>query len=132
MSRRSEFHSQPTQSTPGTSDQPTDLGKRLLRRERLRQKQERRRQLARRSDQGALSECPNRAPLLTGRVKAHRNVVQRNGTSRTRNRRSPANQSLLARPWQRRVCREKQRKTSCCYENRQRDKPDRLRSEERS
>jgi len=96
MSRRSEFHSQPTQSTPGTSDQPTDLGKRLLRRERLRQKQERRRQLARRSDQGALSECTSRAPLLTGRVKAHRNVVQRNGTSRTRNRRSPA-QSVAPR-----------------------------------
>ena len=96
MSRRSEFHSQPTQSTPGTSDQPTDLGKRLLRRERLRQKQERRRQLARRSDQGALSECTSRAQLLTGRVKAHRNVVQRNGTSRTRNRRSPA-QSVAPR-----------------------------------
>src|SRR6266480_433351 len=95
MSRRSEFHSQPTQSTPGTSDQPTDLGKRLLRRERLRQKQERRRQLARRSDPNASFEY--KSDLLgNDRVKAHRNVVQRNGTSRTRNRRSPA-QSVAPR-----------------------------------
>src|SRR6187549_2263386 len=41
-------------------------------------------------------------------------------------------QSLFTRPWQRGVCRQKQRKTSCRYENRQRDKPDRLFAQERS
>src|SRR5215471_10848371 len=42
-----------------------------------------------------------------------------------------SNQALLARPWQRRVCRQKQRKASCCYENRQRDEPDGLLPQER-
>src|SRR5580765_4849723 len=43
-----------------------------------------------------------------------------------------SNQSLLARPRQRRVCRKKKRKTSCCYERWQHDEPDRLFAQERS
>ena len=60
--------------------------------------------------------------MLRGEMVCHASVID--------NRQS--NQSFLARPWQRGVCRKKQRKTSCCYEHWQHDEPDRLFAQERS
>jgi hypothetical protein len=111
---------------PETSDRPTDLDTRPLQQGYPRQTQARRQRSVRKSDPSALSENRSGDPLANGKVKARRNVARRNDTSRQ------SNQSLLTCPWQRRIRREKQRKTCCCYENRQRDKPNRLFPQERS
>src|SRR5215831_3095379 len=75
---------------PETSDRPTGPGRRRLQRGCLRQKQSRRLQLARRNDPSALFECTGCGPLASDKVTVHRNAAPQNGTSRRRNRGSPA------------------------------------------